>query len=173
MPTLTDNGDVFFTFFNERTALYCTRWPRLTPTTFGTMVAAAAFTVTTSYGRSSSRTCGMQTLQTRDGNTVASYAQYYYYGAGIGVITVNKRTNSAKLMYNNADSADGYTFLHWRDSGFFICQNAYNANGCSGFIGAFDCSVRTGTVSPAQVSVAVPDGYFSEAQYPFFVEVTK
>ena len=174
VPVLTDNGDVFFIFFNAATAMYATRWPRNTATTFKTMVSALGYTVTTSYGRNSSRSSGMQSLQTRDGNTVACYAQYYYYGAGMGVFTVNKRTNSIKLMYSDTESANGRSLLHWRNNGFIVVANAFASYGAvAGPLSAYDCSVQTSTVSPKAVLISTPDGYNTGAPYPFFVEVTK
>jgi len=172
-PVLVDNGDVFLAFKNPGTALYVVRLPRSGDTTFGTMSNHVSYGVTTSYGRNSLRSSGMQVMQTRDGSTVAAYCQYYYYGAGLGVITLNKRSNSARVMYSDSDSSNGRSVLHWGQSGFAVAYNAsnsYSAHG-SGQVLGFDCSVQTASVSPAQFTLPIPNGYNTGAAYPFYVEV--
>jgi len=172
-PVLTDNGDVYIGFFNAGAALYVVQVPRTGDTTFGALVNAVSFVVTTSYGRHNARGSGMQVMQTRDGSTVAFYSQYYYYGAGLGVITVNKRSNSARVMYSDSDSANGRSMLHWGESGFAVAFNAannYSAHS-SGAVYGYDCAVQTATVSPRQFTLSIPNGYTTAAAYPFFVEV--
>jgi len=172
-PVLVDNGDVFLAFMNPGAALYVVRLPRSGDTTFGTMSNHVSYGVTTSYGRNSLRSSGMQVMQTRDGSTVAAYCQYYYYGAGLGVITLNKRSNSARVMYSDSDSYNGRSVLHWGQSGFAVAYNAsysYSAHGVGQVLG-FDCSVQTASVSPAQFTLPIPNGYNTGAAYPFYVEV--
>lgn len=172
-PVLTDNGDVFVGFFNAGSALYVVRFQRTGDTTFGTPSNHVSYVVTTSYGRNSARGSGMQVMQTRDGSTVAFYSQYNYYGAGMGVITVNKRSNSARVMYADSETSGGRSLLHWGEAGFAV---AFNASGSysaasSGAVYGYDCAVQTATVSPTQFTLSIPNGYTTAAQYPFFVEV--
>ena len=172
-PVLTDNGDVFVGFFNAGSALYVVRFQRTGDTTFGTPSNHVSYGVTTSYGRNNARGSGMQVMQTRDGNTVAFYSQYYYYGAGLGVITVNKRSNSARVMYSDSDTSYGRSLLHWGESGFAVAFNAsgnYSANSVGAVYG-YDCSVQTATVSPSQIVLPIPNGYNTGGAYPFYVEV--
>ena len=172
-PVLTDNGDVYIGFFNASTALYVTRLPRTGDTTFGAMSNAVSYGVTTSYGRHSSRGSGMQVMQTRDGSTVAFYSQYYYYGAGLGVITVNKRSNSARVLYSDSNTSDGRSLLHWGETGFAVAFNAssnYSASGVGAVYG-YDCAAQSATVSPSQIVLPIPNGYNTGGAYPFFVEM--
>ncbi|TCS99112.1 hypothetical protein EDC36_103176 [Tepidimonas ignava] len=172
-PVLTDNGDVFVGFFNAGTALYVVRFQRTGDTTFGAPSNHVSYGVTTSYGRHSSRGSGMQVMQTRDGNTVAFYGQYYYYGAGLGVITVNKRSNSARAMYSDSETSNGRSLLHWGETGFAVAFHAsgnFSAHG-NGAAYGYDCSVQTATVSPTQFTLSIPNGYTTAAPHPFFVEV--
>lgn len=173
-PVLTDNGDVFLCFFNAGTALYVVRAPRTGDTTFGAFVNHVSYGVTTSYGRHNARGSGMQVMQTRDGNTVAAYCQYYYYGAGLGVITINKRTSSARVMYSDSETGNGRSVLHWGQSGFAVAFNASGSYSASsaGAVYGFDCSVQTASVSPAQITLPIPNGYNTGAAYPFYVEVS-
>ncbi len=172
-PVLTDNGDVYIGFFNAGAALYVVLVPRTGDTTFGALVNAISYAVTTSYGRNNARGSGMQVMQTRDGSTVAFYSQYYYYGAGLGVITVNKRSSSARVMYADSQTSDGRSLLHWGETGFAVAFNAsssYSASS-SGAVYGYDCSVQTATVSPTQFTLSIPNGYTTAAPCPFFVEV--
>lgn len=172
-PVLTDNGDVFVGFFNAGSALYVVRFQRTGDTTFGTPSNHVSYGVTTSHGRNNARGSGMQVMQTRDGSTVAFYSQYYYYGAGLGVITVNKRSNSARVMYSDSDTSYGRSLLHWGETGFAVAFNSsssYSAHG-NGAVYGYDCSVQTATVSPTQFTLSIPNGYTSAAPHPFFVEV--
>jgi len=173
-PVLTDNGDVYIGFFNASTALYVVRVPRTGDTTFGALVNAISFGVTTSYGRHNARGSGMQVMQTRDGSTVAFYSQYYYYGAGLGVITVNKRSSSARVMYADSQTSDGRSLLHWGASGFAVAFNASSSYSAasSGAVYGYDCAVQTATVSPTQVVLPIPNGYNTGGTYPFYVEVS-
>lgn len=172
-PVLTDNGDVYIGFFNAGSALYVVRVPRTGDTTFGALVNAVSFGVTTSYGRHNARGSGMQVMQTRDGSTVAFYGQYYYYGAGLGVITINKRSSSARLMYADSDTSDGRSLLHWGEAGFAVAFNASSSYSAAsnGAVYGYDCAVQTATVSPTQFALSIPNGYTTAAPYPFFVEV--
>lgn len=172
-PVLTDNGDVFVGFFNAGSALYVVRFQRTGDTTFGAPSNHVSYVVTTSYGRHNARGSGMQVMQTRDGRTVAFYSQYNYYGAGMGVITVNKRSNSARVMYSDSETSGGRSLLHWGEAGFAVAFNAsssYSASS-SGAVYGYDCSVQTATVSPTQFTLSIPNGYTSAAAFPFFVEV--
>jgi hypothetical protein len=172
-PVLTDNGDVFVGFFNAGSALYVVRFQRTGDTTFGAPSNHVSYVVTTSYGRHSARGSGMQVMQTRDGRTVAFYSQYNYYGAGMGVITVNKRSNSARVMYSDSQTSHGRSLLHWGETGFAVAFNAsssYSAAG-DGTVYGYDCSVQTATVSPTQFTLSIPNGYTTAAAFPFFVEV--
>ncbi|TSE28244.1 hypothetical protein Tther_02245 [Tepidimonas thermarum] len=172
-PVLTDNGDVFVGFFNAGSALYVVRFPRTGDTTFDTPSNHVSYGVTTSYGRNNARGSGMQVMQTRDGSTVAFYSQYYYYGAGLGVITVNKHSNSARVMYSDSQTSHGRSLLHWGEAGFAVAFNAsssYSAHGYGAVYG-YDCSVQTATVSPTQFTLSIPNGHTTAAPCPFFVEV--
>lgn len=173
-PVLTNNGDVFISFFNAGAALYCGRLPRLTDTTWGPMVSALSWTVTTSYGRNTARGSGMSVMQTRDGETVACYSQYYYYGSGIGVMTINKRTNSAKLAYSDAESNTGRSLLHWGKSGFAVAFNASGAMSATaaGNVLGYDCSVQDAATSPTQIVLPIPNGNHTTGIYPFYVELS-
>ena len=173
-PVLTDNGDVFIGFFNASTALYVVRVPRTTDTSFGALVNAISFGVTTSYGRNNARGSGMQVMQTRDGSTVAFYSQYYYYGAGLGVLTVNKRTSSARVLYADSHTSDGRSLLHWGPTGFAVAFNASSSYSASsnGAVYGFDCSVQSATVAPQQIVLPIPNGYNTGGSYPFYVEVS-
>jgi len=174
-PVLTDNGDVYLGFFNAGTALYVVRLPRTGDTTFDAFVNAVSYTVTTSYGRHNVRSSGMQVMQTRDGSTVAFYSQYYYHGAGMGVLTVNKRTSSARVMYSDSVTDDGRSLLHWGESGFAVARNSssrYSASS-AGAVYGYDCSVQTATVSPKQYVLPIPNGYNTGAPFPFYVEVSQ
>lgn len=173
-PVLTDNGDVFIAFFNAGSALCVGKLPRLTDTTWGAMVSGLSWGVTTSYGRNTARGSGMSVMQTKDGDTVACYSQYNYYGAGMGVATINKRTNSVKLMYSDAETTAGRSLLHWGKSGFAVAFNnssSYSAS-ANGNVFGYDCSVQTAAVSPTQYTLPIPNSYNSNSPYPFFVELS-
>lgn len=172
-PVLVDNGDVFVSFFNESAALHVVRFPRSGDAAFSAPVNAVSYGVTTSYGRNAARGSGMNVMQTRDGETVAAYSQYYHCGAGLGVISINKRSSSARVMYSDAETNAGRSLLHWGDSGFAVAMNnssTYSAHSSGNVIG-FDCAGQTGAVAPKQTNLPIPNGYNSGGVYCFFVEV--
>ena len=173
-PVLTDNGDVYIGFFNASAALYIVRFPRTDDTTFGTPVNAISYGVTTTYGRDSSRGSGMQVMQTRDGDTVAFYSQYNYYGAGMGVLTVNKRTNSIRVMYSDSDTTYGRSLLHWGETGFAVAFNSSGAHSAHnlGIVYGYNCSGQTASTSPTQHILPIPNGFNTGGIHPFYVEVS-
>lgn len=126
-PVLCDNGDVIVSFFatNESTSGgigICTI--RFVRTGEATWSAPTTYSVVTSniatYGHGSDPDwTGMKTMQTRDGNVVFSFAQNYYYGAGLTGVFMDKRTGEVTPA-SVAVIASGVSVVHYGEDGFAL-----------------------------------------------------
>ena len=170
-PVLMDDGNVFVGFFNAGSALYIVKFTRGTNDVY-TQDNHTSYGVTTSYGRNSARAAGMQVMQSRNGDSVVFYCQYYYYGCGIGVICMNKRTGYTAVVFTNSDSSYGWSVMRKGASDFVVSMNyssSYNADNTNQ-VHVIPMNGRTSSLT----NIRLPNmgGYDTNRSYPFMIEVS-
>ncbi len=175
-PILCDNGTVFVSvmFTSQGFCLY-----QITGgTTIPVVVPVIYKALTTSYGAQQGASYGQRQLQSRDGGAVISYCAYYYYGAGIETLVVDKRNSAfaVSTVFDSASSGDGFNILPYGDSGFavYICGNVYATNSAGAYVWAvMERSGPGGTLTPRALDVYLP--YFplpNTTNYPAMTQVT-
>lgn len=171
-PVLCDNGDVIVSFFatNNTTSGgigLCTI--RFVRTGEASWSVPASYSVVASHGATyghdnDSGWAGMKTMQTRDGNVVFSFAHYYYWGAGLVGVFMDKRTGEVTPV-SIADTGNGVNVLHYDEDGFALyrCQPDYETT-----INYADLWVR----KPNGGMVALPQKHISKHLWQYHSSYT-
>lgn len=110
----------------------CSHMAVLTPGAGNTGTIDTNFTTvscTTSYGIEQGNRYGMRHQITWDNKWVASYAPYYYYGAGISGHIINTDDPITNYRLSYASSTCGVSIIPIRASGFAYSFNETNADG--------------------------------------------
>lgn len=127
-PVVTNDGSIFISVMFQSSDFALFKVTR-SGTTAVTATRQATTALTTSYGRPSGIPYGQRQITAKDGTSVATFCQYYYYGSGIMCYMIDK-TNNTFTTYTNTNTGYGFSCVPYKDSGwaFWYNGNCYASN---------------------------------------------
>lgn len=161
-PVLCDNGDVVLVHFSTNNSttggkgIYASRFVRnadgsfTAPTTVEASIASHAAT----YGYDNNSVWwGMKRMQSRDGNLVLCFSQYYYWGAGFIGLVVDKRTGQVDAI-SQTNTTVGYSVVHDGDDGFLVYRNDPDYETTLNYAWRYHRGINGGVVLEPQLPVS-------------------
>jgi hypothetical protein len=129
-PVVTNDGTVFVTGMNVSSKFWVDKFTRNGVTQITSANQASQTLSSTCYGLETGIAYGQRQISSRDGQAIACFCPYYYYGSGLIGYFIDKTNNTYTPLNSIADTGISYKMLPFKDSGFAVYQegNVYPGN---------------------------------------------
>lgn len=122
-PVVTSDGTVFVSGMIPNSKLWLDKFTRSGTTQITSANQTSVSTYTTTYGLETGIAYGQRQITSRDGQAVACFCPYYYYGSGLAGFIIDKLNNTYFTLNQTLDTANGISIVPFKDNGFALQTN--------------------------------------------------